>query len=167
MVLQCVRYVVRNNFFGLGSRPQDQKGIKATRAVTSLDHGGGQGKPAEEVGALFQSASLVGVERGSASDEDPSVLEAGDQHEVVKSKAGVATGVAVVQRLTQNTQDQSLQNGHVEEPSGDPTADLVGSNSIQNDEETTVRHDVDSSDEVTPSSDMYDDEIWESPVVKR
>ncbi|XP_051283935.1 nuclear fragile X mental retardation-interacting protein 1 isoform X2 [Dicentrarchus labrax] len=158
VLLQCVRYVVRSNFFGLESRPQNQEGItnKATPAITTGGHEGRQEKPSEEVRAVPRSASLAGGERSSAG--------VGNRDDLETSKAVV---------VDQNCQDPGLQSDHVcFEPSKDTvdsSAEQVPGDLIQNAEETTVKDcqsmDLTVTDKITPTSNIFDDEIWESPGV--
>ncbi|KAK9523823.1 hypothetical protein VZT92_017712 [Zoarces viviparus] len=138
VLLQCVRYVVRNNFFGLESRPQDQRGMKdeVTPAISSREHTGRQEKPPDQAKAQF-------TERSSA--------EVNYQEELETSKAVVV--------------DQCLHT--CSEPSKDPPVEPVTHHFLRNAEETTVNdcHSLYSTgtDEIRASSDTYDDEIWESP----
>ncbi|KAF7659350.1 hypothetical protein LDENG_00298920 [Lucifuga dentata] len=63
VILQCIRYVVRNNFFGLESKPQNQ--AEATPAIAAIKHDQIQEVPSEEVRGVLQSASLVNGEKSS------------------------------------------------------------------------------------------------------
>lgn len=158
-----MRYVVRNNFFGLESRPQNQEGIKnkATPAIPNGEHGGRREKPSEEARALSRSAYLVGGER--------SLAEASNQEDSETSKAVVGD-----QYLPQNCKDRDLQGDQVcSEPSKDlsvdsaASAEQVSREFIQNAEETAAKDchslDLTASDKITSNCNIYDDEIWESP----
>lgn len=72
-----VRCVVRNNFFGLESTPQNQKGIKdkVTPAIPTGEHEGRQEKPSEEARAVPRFTSLVDGERSSAEVSNQEDLE--------------------------------------------------------------------------------------------
>lgn len=147
-----MRYVVRNNFFGLESRPQNQEGTKdkATPAVPTGEHEGRPEKPSEEVGAVLRSAFLVGGERSSA------------EVELETNKADV-----VDQFLPQNCQDQNDRVCSEPSEDVDSGAGQVAGYFIQNPEETTARDchslDLTATDKITSTSNIYDDEIWESP----
>ncbi|KAK5847640.1 hypothetical protein PBY51_016750 [Eleginops maclovinus] len=64
VLLQCVRYVVRNNFFGLESSPQNKESIKekVTPVISTEQQEVRQEEPAEEYSAVPQSPSPVGEE---------------------------------------------------------------------------------------------------------
>lgn len=145
-----MRYVVRNNFFGLESRPQNQEGLKdrPTPAILTGEHEGRQEQQSEEDGVEPRSASLVRGMRSSAED--------------------LETSEAVV--ADQNCQDQVLQNDQVySEPSEDPVdsaakAEQVAGDFIRYAEDTAAKegHSLDlmSTDKITCTSNIYDDEIW-------
>lgn len=146
VLLQCVRYVVRNNFFGLERRPENKEATKGkvTPAIPAGEHEGRQEEPSEARDEL-RAASGVGGKKSSA------------EVELETNKADV-----VDQFLAKNGQDQVLQSGRVcSEPSGDvdSSAGQVAENFIQNPEETTA------TDNITSTSNIYDDEIWESPGI--
>lgn len=149
-----MRYVVRNNFFGLESRP----------AIRAAEHEGRQKEPSEEVRAVSQSASLVSGERGSAQS-GAAVSDDADQEDSETSKAAV-----VDQYLPQNLQDRGLLTDQVcSEQSVNPPVDSavndeqVTEDFIQNTEERTASDchslDLKLTDRITPAS-VYDDEIW-------
>lgn len=164
-----MRYVVRNNFFGLESRAKLQKGIRATPDLTTGEQEGRQGKPAkEEVRAATQSVSPAGGERSSA-ESGTAVLETCKKQDVETSKA-----IVVDQHPPQNCQDQGLLTDQVcsKQSSDAPvdsaaSAEQVSEDFIQTAEETTPRdchsHDLAVADK--PAFNVYDDEIWESPGV--
>lgn len=135
-------------------------------SITTVEHEGRQKKPSE---------SLRGGERGAA--EGAAASHKGDKEDLVPSKACMATGVEVDQCLPQNCQDQRLENGHVcSEPSKDPPADSVQSAEAtagqvagdfsQKAQQTSSRdcHSLvlTATEKITSSSNVYDDEIWES-----
>lgn len=158
-----MRYVVRNNFFGLESRAQLLEGIRAG------EHEGRRGKPAEEdVGAVSQFAPLASGERDSAQSST-AVSKACTKQDVGTSKADV-----VDQDLPQNHHEQSLMTDQVcSQQSSDPPMDLTASaeqaaeDFLQNAEEMTPKdcYDIDLpvTENITPAFTVYDDEIWESP----
>lgn len=149
--MQCVRYVVRNNFFGLESKPQSQEGTKTVPSITTVQHEGRQEKPS-------QSVRLLGAECAATSHE-------GDQEDLVQSKDVLATGVESDRCLPQNCQDQRLRNGHVCSEASKDTEQVAGDFS-QDGEETTSRdcHSpvLTTPEKITSTSNVYDDEIWES-----
>lgn len=139
-----MRYVVRNNFFGLESRPQNQKGIqdKVTPAIPTGEHKGRQEKPSEEARAVPRSTSLVGGERSS--------VKVSYQEDLEKSKA---------------VDNQYLHT--CSESSKDPPVEQDAGYFIQNTEETTTKdcHNpyLTGTDQIRSTSYISDDEIWESP----
>ncbi|KAM8905637.1 FMR1-interacting protein NUFIP1 isoform 2-T2 [Spinachia spinachia] len=149
VLLQCVRYVVRNNFFGLESRPQDQRATKdgVTPLISTSECSERQEKPPDKSPA--QLAPPVGAERSSTDVEYQEELE-------------VSTAVVVEPYLHTCA-----------EPCKDPPVDSVGSADpatgrfIGNAEETAVRDcrslDSTGTDEIRSASNAYDDEIWENP----
>lgn len=128
-----MRYVVRNDFFGLENRPQNQQRIndKPAAAIKTGEHEGRREKRSEEHRGVPRPASLVG------SQED-----------------------------LETSQDQGLQREHIcSELSKDPVDSVAGTEKvagdfIQNGVETAAK-DCNSPDKTT--SNLYDDEIWESP----
>lgn len=156
VLLQCVRYVVRNNFFGLESRHQNQEGLKDTPTAATLtgEHERRQEQPLEEDRVEPQSASL-GSGMGCSA-------EAGNQENFKTSEAVVAD---------QNCQDQVSQRDQMDsEPSKDTAEDTqaraeqVAVDFIQHVEETAAKDghslDLSSSEKTTCTSHIYDDEIW-------
>ncbi|XP_077429897.1 FMR1-interacting protein NUFIP1 isoform X2 [Vanacampus margaritifer] len=94
VLLQCVRYVVRNDFFGLEKKTQPQLGIKRTQAPGSSDH-----KVRIESGTLSDSVD------GSKS----CFIEGGTSSAMENAEIGPAnetTKITVVHCLTQNSLDQ-------------------------------------------------------------
>uniref|UniRef100_A0A8C2XM03 C2H2-type domain-containing protein n=1 Tax=Cyclopterus lumpus TaxID=8103 RepID=A0A8C2XM03_CYCLU len=147
VLLQCVRYVVRNNFFGLESRPEDQRGVKdkVPPAISAGERAGRPERSSDKATSWFPS--LVGAQRSSA--------------EVIYLEE-LETGNAVLV-------DQYLHTRS--EPSQVPPADSAASaepvtgHFIQNAEETTVKDGLclTGTDEIRSTSYTYDDEVWESP----
>ncbi|XP_070814065.1 FMR1-interacting protein NUFIP1 [Chaetodon trifascialis] len=153
VLLQCVRYVVRNNFFGLESRPQNLEALKdkATPAVPSGEHEGRQEERSEEVRDV--SRSPVGGKTSSA--------DAGNKEDLKISKAAV---------VDQNFKGQRLHSDQVSsEPSKNPAdsaarAEPFAEDFTQYAEETKHCHSLHStSTEKITCTSIYDDEIWESP----
>ncbi|KAL7369507.1 hypothetical protein ABVT39_000971 [Epinephelus coioides] len=148
VLLQCVRYIVRNNFFGLESKPQNQKGIKdkVTPAIPTGEHEGRQEKPSEESKSVPRSTSLGGGERSSA--------EVSNQEDLETTKA-VADDQYSCSEPSKDTPEDSRAS-----------AQQVAGDLIQNAEETTAK-DCQSlyltgTDKIRSTSNIYDDEIWES-----
>lgn len=158
VLLQCVRYVVRNNFFGLESRPQNLEGIKdkPTPAILTGEQEGRQEKQSEEARELSRSASLVGGKTSSA--------DAGDEEDLKISKAVV---------VDQNFKDQGFHSDQVSsEPSKNPVDSAARAEQFAGDlpqyaEESAAKHcqslHSTSTDKIPCTSYIYDDEIWESP----
>lgn len=151
-----MRYVVRNNFFGLENRHQNQEGLKDTPTAATLtgEHERRQEQPLVEDRVEPQSASL-GSGMGCSA-------EAGNQ-ENFKTRGAVGAD--------QNCQDQVLQSDQMDsEPSKDiaedtkARAEKVAVDFIQHIEETAAKdgHSLDLSppDKITCTSHIYDDEIW-------
>ncbi|XP_026157604.1 FMR1-interacting protein NUFIP1 [Mastacembelus armatus] len=157
VLLQCVRYVVRNNFFGL-------EWIRTKPAVTSGHDERRQEELSEGITAGSQSASTAGGER-SSTETGTAIPEDGSEEDLETSKA-----VAV--DPPQICRDRALPTDHVRsEQSRDLSLDTgaraeqVLGEFIQN-EETAGRgcRSVEvTTDKITPTSNVYDDEIWESP----
>lgn len=152
-----MRYVVRNNFFGLESRAQLLEGVRTG------EHEGRGGKPAEEeVGALSRSMSPASGEKSLAQS---STTEACKKQDLGTSKAD-----EVYQEPPQNGHDKCLMTDQVcLQQYSDPPMDSTASaeDFIQNAEETTPKDcyglDLPVTENITPASNVYDDEIWESP----
>lgn len=155
MILQCVRYVVQNNFFGLETRPEDQQGIGASSAVAGGDCRKAQEKPSEEVVSLSLPASAVGGQRGSeegsAASEGSSVPETEGQDDTLTCGSTEAD----------QCWDQSLHADRALDPSVPQRA------AVEQDEKGPVCQDHVSApfapDQIRSTSNVYDDEIWESP----
>lgn len=136
-----MRYVVRNNFFGLENRPPKQNGIKdkVTAASPTGEHEGRQEKPSEEARALSTSA------------EDCS------QEDIGTSKAVVVN--QYLHTCSEPSKDPAVDSG--------ASAEQVAGYLIQNAEEKTVKDchglNLTGTDKITSTSNIYDDEIWESP----
>lgn len=60
VLLQCVRYVVRNRFFGLDSRPRDQEGTKEEPASSGESQSAALGGGSAEAGLHCQDQVLQG-----------------------------------------------------------------------------------------------------------
>ncbi|XP_035005850.2 nuclear fragile X mental retardation-interacting protein 1 [Hippoglossus stenolepis] len=141
VLLQCVRYVVRNHFFGLESTAAGERQIT---------------KASDEVRAVSQSASLRGGER---------IPDVGNQEGLETSKC-----VVVDPYLPQNGPDQDLLTDRVlSEQSDDPrldsaaTSEQTGGSLIQNNVSNGHSLSLKIIDKITSAANMYDDEIWESP----
>ena len=137
VLLQCVRYVVRNNFFGLESKAQNQAGMRD--------------KP--------EAATPTGEHEERQKEKDSAVPQDGNQEDLETSKAIV---------VDQNCLEQGLQSDQVcSEASAAVRAEQAVGDFIQNAEETAAKdcHSQDSTatDKITCESNIYDDEIWESP----
>ncbi|XP_042368971.1 nuclear fragile X mental retardation-interacting protein 1 [Plectropomus leopardus] len=139
VLLQCVRFIVRNNFFGL----ENQQGTKdkVSPAMSNGAHEGRQVKPLEEAKHAPCSSFQVNGEKSSA--------EVINQEDLETSKAVV--------------NDQHLRS--CSEPSTDPPVDSGAGDFSQNAEETTVKDCLNlmGTDKIRSTSNIYDDEIWESP----
>ncbi|XP_030010647.1 FMR1-interacting protein NUFIP1 isoform X2 [Sphaeramia orbicularis] len=161
ILLQCVRFVVRNEFFGLETKSQEA--LNAATAVTSEKHEGRQETPSEEVLCTPTSASMINVERISAEDECTShkggtVAEVGSQEDLQTS---VAVNDCLPQNCDTSVNDCSQIEGVKNDQSGNPSVDL-SQNAATNPEEVTDETPVtDCHDKII--NHMYDDEIWESP----
>ncbi|XP_037335676.2 nuclear fragile X mental retardation-interacting protein 1 isoform X2 [Pungitius pungitius] len=148
VLLQCVRYVVRNNFFGLESGPQDQR---ATRVmVTPLISTGERAERQEQLSdtALALFAPPVGAERSSTDVEY--------QEELKASMAVVFE--PYLHACTEPCKDPPVDSAASEEPA---TGGFIG-----NAEETTVKDcslNSTGTEEIRSASNAYDDEIWENP----
>ncbi|XP_028249000.1 FMR1-interacting protein NUFIP1 isoform X2 [Parambassis ranga] len=117
VLLQCVRYVVQNQFFGLENKPQNQEGVgdKDTLAVRNEK---------QEEDASEESRALVGGERDAAVGARVCNLEDLDRRKV-------------------------------------PAADQ---DNEQSDKDTTASKSCSHVSTTTnKTSNMYDDEIWDSP----
>lgn len=155
VLLQCVRYVVRNNFFGLESRPQNQEGLKdtPTAAILTGEHEKRQEQKLKEDGVEPQSACLSSRMGCSA--------EAGNQENFKRSEAAVAE---------QNCQHQVWPSNQMD---SEPSKDIAGDTKARAEqvtvdfihvEDTAAKDghslDLSSSDKITCTSHIYDDEIW-------
>lgn len=139
VLLQCVRYVVRNSFFGLESRPQLQEAIRDAQAVATTKQ---EERPSAEVRAA------------SGREEE--------------SQFTTTKAAGVEQHLPQSSDDSGLDtcqafSGQSEDPPADSAAaggEQVASDFMKNSEENGHSLDLKTSDQVTLN--VYDDEIWES-----
>ncbi|KAM4601575.1 FMR1-interacting protein NUFIP1 isoform 2-T2 [Polymixia lowei] len=193
VLLQCVRYIVRNNFFGLENRPQNQEGTKATPAITA-GHlprtqemtseeprgstavvGGGKGRTGSVVmpsqggcrghQTIQQGSSETALLADMCRDVSPSST-------VDPSTSGTAFEQCTLQNCTvTETAEKDVLSEQVcsAQARGTPVDSTQSAERvlIQIAEQTTGKtcHDlgVTSTDKVTPASYIYDDEIWESP----
>lgn len=141
VLLQCVRYVVKNNFFGLGGTLQKQKTLESEPVPTTT--------PGED-GANFQSGSLVGRRQ--------SLVDA-NQEDITKSERVAAVNI---------NQGKMLKCDQVYPEkvwdSMDSTVSIDQAK-IRNAEEKVVKDcqnpDLSSREKVTLN--IYDDEVWEGP----
>lgn len=138
VLLQCVRYVVRNSFFGLESRSQLQEAIRD--ATTKQEE-----RPSEEVRAAAHSDASGREESRFTTTKAAGV----EQHLPQSSVYGL-----------DNCQDFS---GQSEDPPADSAAaggEQVSSDFMKNSEENGHILDLKTPGQVTLN--VYDDEIWES-----
>ncbi|XP_067349405.1 nuclear fragile X mental retardation-interacting protein 1 isoform X1 [Channa argus] len=148
ILLQCVRYIVRNNFFGLESRAQLQEEFKTP--------------PPKEIRVVPQFASSPCVERCSAQS-------APTAPDVSKEEGLQRHGTVVVeQNLAQNYQEQicfEQTKDHTVESAS--SAEQVAEGFILNAKGTTGTEcnslDLTVTHKITSAFNLYDDEIWESP----
>lgn len=140
-----MRYVVRNNFFGLGGTPQKQK-TKENEPVptTTPRHDGRQLLEGDK--ANFQSGSL---ER----------LVDANQEDIAKSERVAAEQINQEKMLKHEQVYPVKAWDSLDSPASVEQAKML------NAEETVVKDcqstDLSSTDEVTLN--VYDDEVWESP----
>ncbi|XP_035482036.2 nuclear fragile X mental retardation-interacting protein 1 [Scophthalmus maximus] len=152
VLLQCVRYVVRSKFFGLDSKSQ----IPSTGAIPTGERDVRQKKPSDDVRAVSHAASPSSGERSSAQS-GVAVTENGNQEDL-------KTSTAVV--VPQNCQDQSSLTVRVcSEQCEDPLEESAASGKQVKVQEMSNGDSLHSevTDKVTSASNVYDDEIWESP----
>ncbi|XP_017282285.1 nuclear fragile X mental retardation-interacting protein 1 [Kryptolebias marmoratus] len=148
VLLQCVRYVVRNNFFGLESKPRDLQEIKSNSTPASTPEG-----TSENVSCLSQSASSLGEEGHIA------VPQAGNLQVKETSEAGVSQD--------QDSQRDNMCSDTSSDPPSQPVVSVDGTEaeSIQHVDKTTDKdhcsYDLTTTHENTSASNVYDDEIWE------
>lgn len=144
-----MRYVVRNNFFGLGGTPQKQK-TKENKSVPTTTPGHVGRQLLEGDGANFQSGSLVGRRRG---------LVDANQEDITKSEKVAAVQINQ-EKMLKRDQVYSVKAWE----SVDPPVSIEQAK-ILNAEETVVKDcqspDLSFTDKVTLN--LYDDEVWESP----
>ncbi|KAM9836252.1 FMR1-interacting protein NUFIP1 [Aulostomus maculatus] len=142
VLLQCIRYVVRNNFFGLESKPDNQQGIRTTPEK--------RGTPSEEEGAERESGG--GAAEGEAARHKkkhiPDVQEGAEP-------AGAAVDRRCRDRVGSEPSDEASVDSSVNAAASDEQ-DVGGL--IQTDEETHT-----AAENHISTFHMYDDEIWESP----
>lgn len=136
-----MRYVVRNNFFGLGAAPQKQQTKENTPVTTSTPGHGGR-RLSEEDGANFQPGSLGG--------RRPGLLDA-NREDTTKSERVAA----------EQTNQEILKRDQVkawDSPGGTEQAKMPNEETVVDDHQSP---DLSSTDDVTLN--IYDDEVWESP----
>ncbi|XP_005744331.1 FMR1-interacting protein NUFIP1 isoform X1 [Pundamilia nyererei] len=161
VLLQCVRYIVRNHFFGLESRchNQEKTGNKGTAAVTNGEHEGRWEESSEKIQVASPFAFLISSEGHSA------VLDLGSTEGLVTSEVSAVKQAPCILNHQGSTREPNEPTVESLGSVGDYTGDF-----IPNTEETTasdVNHlDVSSKDGITCISNMYDDEIWETPSVQ-
>lgn len=144
-----MRYVVRNNFFGLGGTPQKQKTKEnESEPTTTPGHDGRQLLVGD--GANFQSGSLVGRRRS---------LEDANQEDITKSERVAAEQINQEKMLKHDQVYPVKAWESVDSPVSIEQAKML------NAEATVVKDcqspDLSSTDKVTLN--IYDDEVWESP----
>ena len=130
-----MRYVVRNNFFGLED--------KVTPAIPTGEHKGRQEKSSEEARAVPRSTSLVGGERSS--------VKVSYQEDLEKSKAAVDN-----QYL--HTCSESSKDPPVEQVAG-----YLIQNTEETTTKDCHNPYLTGTDQIRSTSYISDDEIWESP----
>ncbi|KAM9328544.1 FMR1-interacting protein NUFIP1 [Pholidichthys leucotaenia] len=137
VLLQCVRYVVRNQFFGLESESQKLVEIKEKEAVTTGEHDSRQEKLPQGPSAISQIPSL-----GHSAECDR------------------VEHLEISKMIAQDSESQQ-QPG---DPAKDSTS--ADQEFIQNGDEKTESnsHHSAAMDEIVASTNMYDDEIWEIPT---
>lgn len=149
VLLQCVRYVVRNNFFGLRGTPQKEK-TNENKPVPTTTPGHDGRQLSEGDGANFQSGSLLG-RRQSLVDVN--------QEDIIKSER-VATEQTNQEKMLKCDQVYQVKTWDSED-----SAVSIEQAKMLNAEGTVVKDcqspDLSSTDKVTLS--IYDDEVWESP----
>ncbi|XP_056287281.1 nuclear fragile X mental retardation-interacting protein 1 [Pseudoliparis swirei] len=146
VLLQCVRYVVRNNFFGLESRPEDQRAKdKVPSAISAGEFTGRPERPSDKAEARFPP--LVAAQRSSA-----------EVNHLEESETGHA--VLVDQYLHPRSEPSQVSPAD-----SAASVEPVPGHFTRNTEESTVKDGLYSTgtDEIRSTSNTYDDEVWESP----
>lgn len=152
MLLQCVRYVVQNNFFGLEGTLQNPmvKRDAIPPNVLPREHDRQQQQVLLEEDVLkSQSGCLGGGKRRSAESKEEGFKTTG------------AVGCEHWDRVLQSDQEYSEQS-KVDSPA---IVEEVAEDHLQYAEETKDCHSLHlaSTENITSTSNIYDDEIWESP----
>nr|XP_040037101.1 nuclear fragile X mental retardation-interacting protein 1 isoform X1 [Gasterosteus aculeatus aculeatus] len=147
VLLQCVRYVVRNKFFGLENGPQDQRATedRVTPLISTGERAERQEQPSAKTPARF--APPLSAARSSTDD--------GFQEDLEASAAVVVE--PYLHTCTEPREDRPVNSA--------ASAEAAARRFIGNAEETAVRDGTNSTgtDETRSASNAYDDEIWESP----
>lgn len=143
-----MRYVVRNNFFGLGAPPQKKK-TKENKPVPTTTPGPDGRQLLEEDGANFQSGSVV--------ESSKSLVDA-TQEAITKSERAAAEQIN--QEMLKHDQVYPVKAWD----SVDSSVSVEQAKML-NAVETLVKvyHDPDLSSTDKVTLNIYDDEVWETP----
>lgn len=151
MLLQCVRYVVQNNFFGLECTPQNPK-VKRDAVPPNVlpgEHDRKQQQVLLEEDVLKPQSGCLGDGKRRSAE--------------TKEECFKTTGAVVCEHW-----DQVLQSDQVypEQSKADSPAmvEEVAEDHLQYATETKDCHSLhlSSTENITSTSNIYDDEIWES-----
>lgn len=144
VLLQCVRYVVRNNFFGLEGTSQKHEEMKNVAGVTRECKGRQELQPQPKEDRVHPwDSTVVGYKRNGPED--------------FKAKEGVRTEPACPDQVFQSVEVHCEPSKLVEDSAA------KAEQSEENAAEEGPSLDLTSTDKTTSTSNIYDDEIWEVP----